>query len=515
MLSDWRKWTGSVLLALLLGNSLSVDERQGREIFHRGKVAGVDAGTVSVGVDGIPLPTSSLACATCHGVLGEGSRESGIQAPPLSWSRLMSPAVSPVTGRHRTAYTPDTLRRAITQGFDPSGVHLYSGMPRYEMSPERLTQLISYLRRLGDDEDTDPGVTSTTIRIGTALPLSGPQEQAGVAIRETLELLFGEISRSGGIYGRKLELVAEDTQGTPEGLLAATRRLYMNDQAFVIAASLQAAGSVDASRLLESAEVPLIGPVTISTNENGLPNRYVFYLLPTLYDQARAAVDFIAAREEPGRPRLALMRSESPLDRDLAEGLRKQAELQGLEIVAEQGTSPSALTAVLSRKPDYLFFSGDGPGLARLADALNRSAHSPILVSFLSAAQNGASLLPPQVAAHALFVAPAFPPDNSHAGDFFSIWPAGNAPATYLGLRTAAFAAGTVLVQALRSGGDRPNRDLLIHALERFQHFQTGVLPPVTFGPNRRVGTSGAVILALSPDDKSLKVISDWITPKL
>jgi ABC-type branched-subunit amino acid transport system substrate-binding protein len=387
-------------------------------------------------------------------------------------------------------------------------------MPRYSMGDNQLTDLVSYLERLGDEDDNDPGVSSTTIRIGAALPLSGPQAEAGRSIRETLELFFATASRNGGIYGRNVELVVEDSHGDSAGLVAATQRLISEDQVFALIANLQPAGSLEISRLLETSEVPLIGPVTLSPREQGLPNPYVFYLLPSLYDQARAVVDFIAAREAPRHPRLALIHGETDLDHDVIEGLRSEAAAQGLEVTAEASDVPSAINAILSTKPDYLVFSGDGSGLARVGRELENTNAAPVLVSFISTAQSGVSLLPQHVAERALFAAPAAPPDLRQAKEFFSLLQAAHLPRTYLGLRTASFAAGNVLLQSLRSCGSRPSRDSLVQSLEHLQHFQTEVIAPISFGPNQRVGTKGAVMLAMDSNGKDFVVVSDWITPK-
>ena len=502
------------MIAVLLWTRLTTAQEHGREIYRRGTLPGSSVGTAAIGADAVPLPASSFACATCHGIHGEGGREGGVDTPPLNWKRLTLPSVSSVTGRRRDAYTPETLRRAITAGVDPSGARLYPSMPRYSMPDKDLTKLVAYLERLGDDQDTDPGVTATSIRVGVALPLSGPLAPAGQSIRETLERVFAEASRNGGIYGRSIDLVAEDSLGTAAGLLDATRRLVTDDRVFAMAGSLHAGNSAEAVRLLGSAAVPLIGPVGLSPHENGVPNAYVFYLLPSFYDQARAIVDFIAARDAPRRPRLAVIYGEADFDRDVAEGLRTQAALHRLEIVAEVRDAPNATGAVLSRQPDYLIFSGDGAGIANVAQSLDQNSPATILVGFVSTAQSGMASLPPRVAAHALFATPALPPDSAHAGAFFSLLQAAHFPKTYLGFRSAAFVAGNVLVQALRLSGSRPNRDGLVRTLEHLQHLETGVTAPLTFGPNQRVGSAGAVILALDTGSHDFVAVSGWITPK-
>jgi ABC-type branched-subunit amino acid transport system substrate-binding protein len=495
--------------AVLQAEGLTQQQRLGREIFRRGTVAEAAAGSAAIGSDGMPLPSSSFACASCHGTWGEGSREGGIDVPSLNWQRLTSAGVSAVTGRRRGPYTPQTLRRAITEGVDPAGRRLHAGMPRYAMSAERLAGLVAYLEKLGDEDDFDPGVTAKSIRIGAALPLSGPQAEAGKSIRDTLELAFAAESRRGGAYGRSIELVLEDSASDST---EAVRRLIERGRVFALAASFPAVGGDGPGKLLEKSGVPLIGPVTISPHPKDSPNPYIFYLLPSLYDQARALLDFIVERDAPRRPKLAVIYAGAALDRDVVEGLRYQAASRGLSIV-EQPDSPGAAAAILAGRFDYLIYSGDGAGLARVARELEGEG-TPALAAFLSTVQSGVALLPPQVAARALLAAPAFPPDTRQAEDFFAVLEAGNSPHTFLGLRTAAFAAASALVQALRSSGSRLSREGLIHTLEHFQQIETGVTAPITFGPGRRVGSAGAVILSFEPASRTFVSAGGWLTPR-
>ena len=136
---------------------------------------------------------------------------------------------------------------------------------------------------------------------------------------------------------------------------------------------------------------------------------------------------------------------------------------------------------------------------------MEQAGPAPVLIGFVSTAQSGISLLPSSIAANALFVSPAFPPPVRGVD--------GPQPA-YLGLRTAAFAGGKVLLQALRESGKRLNRDSLVRTLEGLQHFETGLTPPLSFGHDRRVGSSGCVMMAIQPGSPYLSVMSDWIVPQ-
>jgi ABC-type branched-subunit amino acid transport system substrate-binding protein len=492
---------------------LDLHAKQGREIYRRGTAVG----SATLGVDGVALPATSLPCANCHGLWGEGVREGGLAPPPLSWHRLTTEAVSPVTGRRRPPYTERTLRRAIAEGLDPAGNRLHPWMPRFDLPAAQMADLIAYLRRLGDENDTDPGVSATKIRIGAALPLSGPLEPVGRSLEMTLRAAFADASGSGGIYGRSLELVVADSRGDPGGLEEATRKLIFVEGVFALAASFAPAGSAATDRLLQTEQVPLVGPATLSPHVQDAPNPYVFYLLPSLYDQVRVLVDHVAARGGAQRSRLAALYSGNAFDLDALEGLRAQARLHGLAIVAEERYAPDSPAAgrviadLLARQPDYVLFLGGGDGLASLARQLEGVPVPPVLLSCVALSGGGAQLLGPRMAARTLFAAPTAPPGSAHA---LAILGRAEAPRGNLGFRATAYAAAQVLAQGLRACGHRLSRDGLVRELERLRDFDTGVLPPLSFAPGRRVGSAGAVILAVDGTSGGLVPVSAWSPPQ-
>ena len=94
-----------------------------------------------------------------------------------------------------------------------------------------------------------------------------------------------------------------------------------------------------------------IGPIALSPHVRGSPNPYVFYLLPSLYDQARAVVDFVAARQ-PRQPKLAVIYSGTRFDQDVVDGLRFQARVHGFVNVVARQYDLQAVAEVLSSTPD-------------------------------------------------------------------------------------------------------------------------------------------------------------------
>jgi len=54
----------------------------------------------------------------------------------------------------------------------------------------------------------------------------------------------------------------------------------------------------------------------------------------------------------------------------------------------------------------------------------------------------------------------------------------------------------------------------IIRGLEQLRNYATGVIAPVTFGPNRRTGASGSYIVKIDLDKKQYVPVSDRIAPK-
>jgi branched-chain amino acid transport system substrate-binding protein len=66
-------------------------------------------------------------------------------------------------------------------------------------------------------------------KLGATWPLSGPLASSGLEYLPGAEVAVNHINRSGGINGHPLQFIVEDTQGTPQGGVAAMRKLVQVD----------------------------------------------------------------------------------------------------------------------------------------------------------------------------------------------------------------------------------------------------------------------------------------------
>lgn len=150
----------------------------------------------------------------------------------------------------------------------------------------------------------DPGVTATSIRIGQTVPLSGPVSAYATFNRASVAF-YQMINDSGGVNGRKVELISADDAYSPPKTVEQTRRLVESDQVFAIVAPMGGPGAKAVQKYLNAQGVPqfLIQSSLPSWNKpkqfpwsfSGLPNSdlevgmYARYLLKTM-PKARVAV---------------------------------------------------------------------------------------------------------------------------------------------------------------------------------------------------------------------------------
>ncbi|HYY57673.1 MAG TPA: ABC transporter substrate-binding protein [Pyrinomonadaceae bacterium] len=501
-------------------SGLTPQEERGKRIYLTGEDK--DRGEISaiLGSDELEVPGSSFACSSCHGQRGEGTREGGIQPPPLNWETLTRPLTSALTRRERGPYDDATLARAISSGVDPGGARLHPAMPRYRMTGEQVADLVAYLKKLGKAEDAEPGITDETIKVGAALPLTGPLGQVGEDIKATLNASFAEANSRGGIYGRRFELIVEDSRGEPAQTLLATRRLIEVGGIFALVGCFEPADSSEVNELIKRSEVPLIGPVTLSPRLSIPPNPYIFYLLPTFGDQARALIDFVNSRSKDEPARLGVVYAASDFDRDALSGVKAQANIYSMPVVAEEGFNAGSFSAAAvvrkleDKKTDYVLFFGDAASIGALAAEMDRVNMKAPLLSSVVMIGRGAFSLPASVAARTFLAYPAALPNQSDFAEFISVMQKSGAGLRSPAFQSVAFASTKVFYEAVKLSGRQLDRATLLRSLEQIQDFKTGVMPPVTFGPNRRIGSTGSYIVGIDLDKNQYVPLTDHLIPR-
>lgn len=123
---------------------------------------------------------------------------------------------------------------------------------------------------------TDPGITDKTIKIGMFSPLSGNAMAYGFDVVNAAKMYYDKVNKEGGIYGRKIEVVLEDSRCNANDLLAAVKKLTEQDKVFALNGGSCSGPVVGAREYVERARIPY---VMLNASGDGAlypPSKYIF-----------------------------------------------------------------------------------------------------------------------------------------------------------------------------------------------------------------------------------------------
>lgn len=500
---------------------LAPEEERGKTIYLTGESPDGEPITAVMGESRIEVPAATLPCGNCHGRDGKGNPEGGVTPTNLTWSALTKPyGVRHETGREHPPYTVPLLKRAIAMGFDPAGNELHAAMPRYRMTIEDMNALIAYIRRLGTDPD--PGVTTEALHLGTLLPPAGHAEGVGEAIRAVLEAFVAEGNQRGGIYGRRLILHSHRLAPDPAERRDEVEAFLEATPVFALVGAFLAGSEREITELLAEKEVPLIGPFTLHPRKGFPINRQVFYLLAGLATQGRVLVDYAAerhpSREEPSEGPAALVVFSPGEAEQAVEAMESQAKLHGWQLARYELASPSSEGArselareIAERGVERLFLLHPQAGDPAFPASL------PSVELYIPGVFAAPALLESAAARESrLFLAfPTLPGDQAPQAltRYRRLAETYDLPRSSVTIQLATLAATQVLEEGLKEAGREVSREKLIAALETLYEYRTGLLPLITYNPNRRIGAEGAYVVAPDAESGSLRPDGDFREP--
>jgi ABC-type branched-subunit amino acid transport system substrate-binding protein len=498
---------------------LTPQERRGKAVYHRGESP--SGGEVVAVIGELDVPGSTVSCAGCHGLKGEGKTEGGVTAGALTWAHLLKPyGHTHPSGRKHGPFDEASFVRAVTNGVDPDGNELLVAMPRYKMPAADMADLVAYLKRI--ESDADPGVAEDSIKVGTILPTTGALAETGAAMRDVLAAYFEDVNSRGGVYNRKIELRVAGAGADPAATAAAVRSFAEREQVFALVGGVSAGADRELAALAAAEELPFVGPSTLTTQTSAPTNRQVFYLMPGVSEQARALVNFAAARHGAKRPKLFVVHHETELARASAAAAEDQAKKAGwgegaiVRVAYARGPFDAAQLVRRLRQEgaELLFFlgsNGDDSALIKEAAAANWTPEVFMLGVFTARDLTGAVT---EGFRDKIFLSfPTVPSDVSPAGmaEFRALSDKYKFAPRHVASQLAALGAAKVFAEALKRAGRDLSREKLITALEGFYDFETGVTPRLTFGPNRRVGAAGASVVTIDPVKKEFTPVGGWV----
>ncbi len=341
------------------------------------------------------------------------------------------------------------------------------------------------------------GVSPKEIRLGIMSATTGPVAAYGIAMHAGTASYLNMVNEKGGINGRKIGLVGEDSQMSTPVAMTVARKMTAGDGIFAL---LNSGGTpqMDALRpyLIQQNGVPIFGPYGGLTDWYA-PSQNGLYGLPvTAEDQARTLGRWLA---RDGRKKIVVLHIEAASfvkgAKEVETGYRSVVTNGSVELMGVKLPTTDYAPVVIKLKqiqPDALVVMVQEGETVLLAKELqNQNLKLPLYAWTPSVSLKLIELGGPAVEGMKAVSWTASPTDDTPAvreyrAALAKYFP--NQKPDFVSLYT--WGSTKVFVEALSRMKGPVTTDELQKALYSLKSYQTGVLAPVTFSAQRHLGTS-------------------------
>jgi branched-chain amino acid transport system substrate-binding protein len=210
------------------------------------------------------------------------------------------------------------------------------------------------------------------IYIGVSGPLTGPTARYGEQWKKGFDLALDEINGAGGINGRPLEYIFEDTQSDPKQSVVVAQKFVADPRIIVELGDFSSTASMAASQIYQRGGLVQFGFTNSHPDFTFAGGDYTWSNSVTQAQASPALADF--AITELGLTRLAVFYLNNDWGKSSYELFAPRVEELGGEIVsvapylAEEVDFRSALTAARDANPDAIIlfsYQADGALIAQ------------------------------------------------------------------------------------------------------------------------------------------------------
>ena len=183
------------------------------------------------------------------------------------------------------------------------------------------------------------GVTPTEIVLGMHTDLSGPAATYGVSSSNAVKMRFDEANDKGGIQGRKIKLIVEDTQYQVPRAVQAGAKLINRDKIFAMVAPLGTPMNNALFKDQFEAGVPNLFPLSAARSMYEPFHKLKFYGAASYVDQVRAGINYFVTKK--GKKAVCAMYQDTDFGKEVLDGIQIQVERMKIKLAETTTHKPT------------------------------------------------------------------------------------------------------------------------------------------------------------------------------
>ncbi len=198
------------------------------------------------------------------------------------------------------------------------------------------------------------------IKVGIVLPLTGKLAKFGEIENKSFLMALKEINAAGGVNGKKIELIIEDTMGKPDVGRSAIEKLITQDKVVMLGGGYSSSVTWATIAVAQQNKMPFLVNTGSADKITEQGWEYIFRLNPPVSEYPGAFADFLQAVATDVKT-VAILHENSLFGQSGSKKFAKQCEALGLEVIMKEGYEAGAidfkplLVKVKAKKADLVY----------------------------------------------------------------------------------------------------------------------------------------------------------------
>lgn len=214
---------------------------------------------------------------------------------------------------------------------------------------------------------TASSLAQETIKIGFVAALTGPAADLGRPTRDGALLYIDALNASGGVNGKKIELVIFDDESNPARAVTGVRKMIDSDKVVAIASATTTGATLATLKITQDQEVPHLVFLAQAPIVTRPLNPWTFRVSANFDDEISRIATYL---KDNGTKKIGILKDSGTVGKEAIAYLKPKLDALGIQIISDENvtvnaTDVTAQSLNLRRsQPDAVVFYGYGPEAA-------------------------------------------------------------------------------------------------------------------------------------------------------
>lgn len=205
-----------------------------------------------------------------------------------------------------------------------------------------------------------PVMAEDGIKVGVVLPLTGKLAKFGEIENKSFLMAVEEINAAGGVNGKKIELIIEDTTGKPDVGRSAIEKLISRDKVVMLGGGYSSSVTWATVAVAQQRKVPFLVNTGSADRITEQGWEYIFRLNPPVSEYPKAFASFLETVAKDVKT-VVILHENSLFGQSGSKKFAKTCEDMGLKVLMKEGYEAGAidfkplLVKVKDKNPDLVY----------------------------------------------------------------------------------------------------------------------------------------------------------------